>query len=327
MLYKTYTYYLEFKSPFSIAHGTRNGTDLVILEINQDGIVAHGEASLPPYLPETTETVQAFINSFFKIYNDEIFDLSESIHQLHNFDEDNFAAKACVDIALHNWFAKKNGVEVWQLLGLKNHPLPPCTFTIGMGDKNSLQQKVEEGKDFSILKVKLGGENDKLIISSIREVTNKPLCVDVNQGWKDKRFALDMIHWLKEQNIIFVEQPLPKNNFDDSLWLHQHSPLPLIADEAVQVPSDVVKIKDAFDGVNMKLMKCGGISEGIKLIAEARKYHLKVLIGSMSESGCAISAAAQLSSLADFTDLDGPLLTKNNPFDVVKYADGKVLVF
>ncbi len=213
---------------------------------------------------------------------------------------------------------------MWQLLRLKNNPLPPCTFTIGMGDKKSLHQKVEEAKDFSILKVKLGGENDKEIISSIREVTNKPLCVDVNQGWKDKQFALDMIHWLHEQNIIFVEQPLPKNNFDDSLWLHEKSPLPLIADEAVQVPEDVVKIKDAFDGVNMKLMKCGGISEGIKLIAEARKHNLKVLIGSMSESGCAIAAAASLSSLADYTDLDGPLLTKNNPFDIVRYVDGSV---
>ncbi|HMT28261.1 MAG TPA: dipeptide epimerase [Bacteroidia bacterium] len=326
MQYKLTTFFLEFKTPFKIAHGTRNGTDLVFLEIVQNGIVAHGEASLPPYLPETTETVQTFIGAFFKQHSLDLTNISNSLQQLHNFQPGNFAAKACVDIALHNWFAKKDGVEVWQLLGLKNGPLPPCTFTIGMGDKESLQQKVIDGNDFSILKVKLGGENDKQIISTIREVTNKPLCVDVNQGWKDKMFALDMIHWLHDQNIIFVEQPLPKNNFDDSLWLHELSPLPLIADEAVQIPSDVVKIKDSFDGVNMKLMKCGGISEGLKLIREARKYHLKVLIGSMSESGCAISAAAQLSSLADWTDLDGPLLTKNNPFDVINYKDGRVVV-
>ncbi|MBL0341454.1 MAG: dipeptide epimerase [Bacteroidetes bacterium] len=296
MLYTITPFFLEFKTPFSIAHGTRNGTDLVFLEIIQDGIVAHGEASLPPYLPETSETVQAFIDAFFMQHPDELANLSLSLQQLHSFQQGSFAAKACVDIAFHNWFAKKEGIGVWQLLGLKNHPLPPCTFTIGMGDKESLHQKVKDGNDFSILKVKLGGENDKQIISSIREVTQKPLCVDVNQGWKDKMFALDMIHWLKEQNIIFIEQPLPKNNYDDSLWLHEMSPLPLIADESIQQPTDVVKIKDAFDGVNMKLMKCGGISEGLKLITEARKYNLKVLIGSMSESGCAITAAAQLSS-------------------------------
>lgn len=319
-------FFLEFKTPFSIAHGTRSGTDLVFLKLEFENIVAFGEASLPPYLPETQESVHKFINSFFKVNSSLSQGLDSLLNELKNFADGNFAAKACVDIALHNWFAQKAGMPLWKMMGLKNAPLPLCTFTIGMDDVAGIRAKVEDATDFKLLKIKLGGNHDREIITAIREVTDKPLCVDVNQGWKDKNFALEMIHWLKEQNIIFVEQPLPKNNFDDSLWLHEKSPLPLIADESVQVPEDVVKIKDAFDGVNMKLMKCGGISEGIKLIAEAKKHNLKVLIGSMSESGCAISAAASLSSLADYTDLDGPLLTKNNPFDVVRYFDGRVVL-
>ncbi len=326
MNYRVSNYFLEFKTPFAIAHGTRDGTDLVFLQISENSILANGEASLPPYLSETSLSVTDFINSFFENNKDVFFNLQDAISRLHNFKTGNFSAKACIDIALHNWYAAHAGITVWQMLGLKNEPLPLCTFTIGMGSKELIIKKVAEAIDFKILKVKLGGENDKEIINSIREITEKPLCVDVNQGWKRKEDALEMIHWLTEKNVLFIEQPLPKNNLDDALWLHEKSPLPIYADEAVQVPSDVAKIKDAYDGVNMKLMKCGGISEGIKFIAEARKHQLGVLIGSMSESGCAINAASQLSSLADWTDLDGPLLTKNNPFDVVRYGDGRVLL-
>ncbi len=244
-----------------------------------------------------------------------------------NFNEGNYAAKACVDIALHNWFAQKAGLPVWKMLGLKNEPLPLCTLTIGMDDVAGIKRKVEEAVDFKLLKVKLGGDHDKAIIIAIREVTNKPLCVDVNQGWHhDKEAALEMIIWLKTQGVIFVEQPLDKKDFEGQQWLHERSPLPIIADEAAQVPADMEAIKDIYDGVNVKLMKCGGIGEGLKMIREARKYNLKLLVGSMSESGCAISAAANLSSLADWVDLDGPLLTKNNPFDVVRYVDGKIVL-
>ncbi|MDQ3051403.1 MAG: dipeptide epimerase [Bacteroidota bacterium] len=327
MKFSITNYHLEFKTPFAIAHGTRTGTDLIFLKIEDKGIIAFGEASLPPYLPDTQESVHRFINSFFHNHADLSKGLAFMLNELMNFDEGNFAAKACVDIALHNWFAQKAGVPVWEMLELENVSLPLCTFTIGMDTPAEIKRKVEEAGDFKLLKVKLGGENDRDIITAIREVTNKPLCVDVNQGWQNnKEMALEMIEWLKDRGVIFVEQPLDKNDVAGQTWLHERSPLPVIADEAVQVPADIRKIKDIYNGVNIKLMKCGGIGEGLKMIRLAREYGLKVLVGSMSESGCAITAAANLASLADWVDLDGPLLTKNNPFDIVKYKDGKVVI-
>lgn len=319
-------FFLEFKTPFSIAHGTRNGTDLVFLKIEDEGIIAYGESSLPPYLPETTQTVHSFINSFLDKNNDFSIGLSSVLDKLINFSPGNFSAKACIDIALHNYFAKKSGCTIQQLLGLKSEIMPLCTFTIGMDDAEGIKNKVAEASDFKLLKIKLGGKNDRQIISAIREVTNKPLCVDVNQGWgNDKEMALKMIEWLKEQDVIFVEQPLIKSDVEGQKWLHKRSPLPIIADEAAQVPEDIELIKEIYDGVNVKIMKCGGIGEGMKMIKAIRNNGMKVLIGSMTESGCAISAAASLASLADWVDLDGPLLTKNNPFDIVNYYDGKIV--
>lgn len=320
-------YFLEFKTPFAIAHGTRQGTDLVFLKLEHGGIMAHGEASLPPYLSETKESVHNFIDAFFRKGIDLSEGLSMLLNKLMSFEEGNFAAKACIDIALHNWFAQKEGVPVWLMLGLKNEPLPLCTLTIGMDDTSVIKRKVEEANEFKLLKLKLGGNHDREIITAVREVTDKPLCVDVNQGWhRDKEAALEMIVWLKSQGVIFVEQPLDKTDFEGQFWLHERSPLPLIADEAAQIPADLKRIANIYDGVNIKLMKCGGIGEGLKMIMEANKYGLKILLGSMSESGCAIAAAANLSSLADWTDLDGPLLTKNNPFDIVNYEYGKVKI-
>jgi len=325
MTYDLTTFILEFKTPFSIAHGTRTGTDIVILKIASDNIVAWGEASLPPYLTETPQSVNTFINSFLNSEKSLLSDLPSALHNLHKHDSGNYAAKACVDIALHNWYAQKEGLAVYKLLGLKNSPLPYCSFTIGMGDDEMLRKKVEEAEPFKIIKVKLGGDDDYKIIESIRKYSAKPLCVDVNQGWKSKEFALEMIEWLSDKNVLFVEQPLSKFNIHDQQWLYEKSPLPLYADESVQVPDDIVKVKDSFDGINIKLMKCGGLSEAMKMIELARSYNLKVMIGSMSETGCAINAAAQLSSMADYTDLDGPLLTLNNPFKIVNYVDGKII--
>jgi len=319
-------FFLEFKTPFSIAHGTREGTDIVLLELSSQDIRAWGEASLPPYLKEDKNSVRLFISAFFKSGINPEAGLQPLLKRLMNFKEENFAAKACVDIALHNWFAKHEGIPVWKLLGLKKDPLPLCTYTIGMDDKAVIENKVRGAKDFKILKVKLGGEKDQEIINNIREMTSKDICVDVNQGWKTKEHALEMINWLKEQRVLFVEQPLDKNNFHDMLWLFERSSLPLYADESVQIFSDISKVKNCFHGINIKLMKCGGIGEGLKMIHEAKKQDLKILIGSMSETSCGVMAAAQLSPLADYADLDGPLLTKNNPFDMPEYRDGKLRI-
>ncbi len=318
-------YFLEFKTPFSIAHGTRSGTDLVFLKLEEENRIAWGEASLPPYLPETKETVRKFITDFLSSTKD-FSNLEHLLNLLMHFAPGNFAAKACVDIAFHNLFATRLKTTIAGMLGIHGDYIPDCTFTIGMGTDEELEHKVMEAESFRLLKVKLGGDRDKQIITTIRKLTDKPICVDVNQGWKDKETALEMIGWLNERNVLFVEQPLDKNDYEGQRWLKLKSTLPIIADEAVQIYPDVERIAEIYDGINVKLMKCGGVGEGIKMIRKSRELKLKVLVGSMSESGCGIAAAAQLAPLADWVDLDGPLLTKNNPFDTVEYSNGKVYI-
>ncbi|MDO8260451.1 MAG: enolase C-terminal domain-like protein, partial [Candidatus Magasanikbacteria bacterium] len=155
-------------------------------------------------------------------------------------------------------------------------------------------------------------------------VTDKPITVDVNQGWKDKNFALEMAHWLKERNILFIEQPMPKENVDDNAWLTEHSPLPTIGDEAVQRLPDVIKAKGVYSGINIKLMKSTGMREAYKMLLLARSFGMKVMLGCMTETSCAISAASHLSPMVDWADLDGALLIGNDIFSGTKIIDGRV---
>jgi L-alanine-DL-glutamate epimerase-like enolase superfamily enzyme len=155
-------------------------------------------------------------------------------------------------------------------------------------------------------------------------VTDKPLCADVNQGWTDRVKALETIHWLKENGVVFVEQPMPKTAIDDMAWLTQNSPLPTIADEAFQRLSDVINVHGVYSGINIKLMKCTGMREAHQILTLARSLGMKVMIGCMTETSCAISAAAQLAPKADWADLDGNLLISNDPYTGMQIVDGKV---
>jgi L-alanine-DL-glutamate epimerase-like enolase superfamily enzyme len=187
-----------------------------------------------------------------------------------------------------------------------------------------IKQKVAEAEPYKVLKVKLGRDNDREMVEVIRSLTDKPLYVDVNQGWKDRSYALEMAEWLKEKGVIFLEQPMPKEMKDDIAWLTEKSPLPVVGDEAIQNISDLLNNKDVYSAINIKLMKCGGLNTAMKMINVARAFGMKVMIGCMTETSCAVSAAAQLSPLADWCDLDGNLLISNDPFDGIRIVDGKV---
>ena len=177
---------------------------------------------------------------------------------------------------------------------------------------------------FGLIKVKLGGDHDRQMIDLIRDYTDKPMSVDVNQGWMQKEKALEEIYWLKERGVVYVEQPMPKESIMDMEWLSQHSPLPTIADEAAQRLTDLFELKNCYHGVNIKLMKCSGIREGYLMAKLAKSLGLKVMIGCMTESSCGIAAAAQLASLADWVDLDGHFLLANDPFEGLSFNEGVV---
>lgn len=321
-----YPYELKFKFPFAIAAGKREHTSVVYVEIKFENLTGYGEAALPDYLPETQESVMDFLSRVYleQFSNPDATD--EILDYIFSLAPKNYPAIAALDMALHDLKGKILGQPCHKIFGLDKNNCPETSFTIGMDSREVVLKKLSDAKDFNFLKVKLGGSSDKMIIETIRSVTDKAICVDANQGWQEKEFALEMIHWLKEQGTVFVEQPLNKNKIEDAQWLKENSPLPVIADEAIQTFEDIDRIKDAYHGINIKLMKCGGMREAMKMIQRARQLNLKIMLGCMSESSCGVSAAAQLSPLADFADLDGPLLISNDPFHGITYRSGKIIL-
>jgi L-alanine-DL-glutamate epimerase-like enolase superfamily enzyme len=317
-------YELRLKHAFTLATSSRTTTPVMITRLEYDGYKGYGEASMPPYLGESHKTAGDFLSKIdLSVYSDP-FLIEDILEYVDSVAPGNYAAKASVDIALHDLIGNMLDIPLYKLWGLDPDKTPDTSFTIGMDTPEVVRQKVEEASGFKILKVKLGGDNDREMINAVRETTNVPLCVDVNQGWKDKKAALDMIYWLKEQGIVFVEQPFPKENLEDIAWLTENSPLPVIADEAVQRLADLTGLKGVYSGVNIKLMKCTGLREAWKMINYARASGMTVMLGCMVESSCGVSAASQLSPMVDFADLDGNLLISNDIFDGMKVVDGKI---
>lgn len=319
-------YTLELKHVFTIATSSRSTTPVVLTEIEYDGFVGYGEASMPPYLGESHQTVTEFLSKVDLSRFDNPFGLEKILSYVDSIAPGNPAAKASVDIALHDLVGKLMKQPWYNIWGLDKTKTPYTSFTIGIDTPEVVRQKTKEASGFKILKVKLGRETDKEMIEAIRSVSDTPLCVDVNQGWKDREFALDMIHYLKEKNTVFVEQPMPKTQIDDMAWLTEKSPLPTIGDEAVQRLPDVHKAYGVYSGINIKLMKSTGMREAYKMIVLARALGMKVMLGCMTETSCAISAAAQLSPMVDWADLDGALLISNDVYEGTKIVDGKVVL-
>ena len=317
-------YNLQLKHVFTLATSSRSTTPVMLVKIEFEGITGYGEASMPPYLGETQKSAAKFLSDLNLGQFTDPFRMDEILEYVDNSASKNSAAKASVDIALHDLVGKILKQPWHKIWGFSEENTPDTSFTIGIDTNEVVKQKVKEAAEFNILKVKLGRDNDKEMINTIRSVTDVPLCVDVNQGWKDKKQALDMVYWLQERNIDFVEQPMPKEKLDDIAWLTQNSPLPIIADEALQRLVDVKATVGIYSGINIKLMKCTGMREAHKMINLARANQMKVMIGCMTETSCAVSAAAQLSPKADWADLDGNLLITNDPYKGMEVINGKI---
>ncbi|MDI1319749.1 MAG: dipeptide epimerase [bacterium] len=324
MKLRFHPYTLELRHAFNIANHSRTTTPAMLVEVEHDGVIGYGEAAMPPYLGESQDTAAAFLRLVDLNRFADPFRLEEILPAIDALAPGNTAAKAAVDIALHDWIGKKLGAPWHRIWGLDPAKAPVTSFTIGLDTAEVVRAKTREAAPYKIIKVKLGRDTDHMMIESIRSVTNTPITVDANQGWTDRSEALKKIEWLATQGVVFIEQPMPKEQRDDTAWLRERSPLPLIADESVQRLADVRKAHGVFDGVNLKLMKCTGLREAHQMITLARALDLKVMLGCMTETSCAISAAAQLSPLVDWADLDGALLIKNDPFDGATLVDGKV---
>jgi len=318
---------LQLRHAFNIANYSRTTTPAVLTEVEYDGVIGYGEASMPPYLGETQASVIEFLKKVNLEQFSSPFELEDILYYVDKIAENNTAAKASVDIALHDLVGKLMGQPWHKIWGLDAAKAPSTTFTIGIDTPEVVREKTLEAAPlYNVLKIKLGREGDKEMIKAIRSVTDLPLAIDANQGWTEKNYALEMIHWLKERGAVMIEQPMPKLRIDDTAWVTERSPLPIFADESCQRLTDVMRLKGAFHGVNIKLMKCTGMREAWKILTTARAVNMQVMIGCMTETSCAVSAAAQLSPAVDWADLDGSLLISNDVFKGMTVVNGKIVL-
>ena len=289
---------LNLRHPFTIAKFSRTSTPIMLMEISYEGFTGFGEASMVPYMGESIETANAFMAKV---------DLSW----------------LKPPFALHDLQGKIEQRACYKYFGTDPSKMPPTSYTLGIDTPEVLIRKIKEGENCHIIKVKLGRDNDKELINTIRSVSDKPLYVDANQGWTDRQQGLDMVLWLHEQGVVLIEQPMAKDDPDSNAWITERSPVAIVGDESVQRFADVEKAKGVYHGINMKLMKSAGMHEGYRIIMKAKELGLKTMIGCMSETSCGTLAAAALAPLCDWADLDGPFLTSNNPYKDPEFKDGK----
>jgi L-alanine-DL-glutamate epimerase-like enolase superfamily enzyme len=314
---------LLLKHTFTIAKFSRTSTPIMLIQIEHEGQTGYGEASMVPYMGESFQSATDFLSKVEAKQFKYPFDFEAIIAYLDSIAPGNPAIKAGIDIALHDLDGKLQQQPCWKLLGSDLSKMPVTSFTIGIDTPEMIIQKVKEAPDCKIIKVKLGRDSDKDLIKTIRSVTDRPLFVDANQGWTDLQQSLDLTHWLHEQGVLLIEQPMLKTDIDSNAWLTERSPIPIIGDEAVQRLPDVEKAKGVYHGINIKLMKSAGMYEAHQMILKARELGLKLMIGCMSETSCATLAGIALSPQCDWADLDGPFLTSNNPFKMPEFRDGK----
>jgi L-alanine-DL-glutamate epimerase-like enolase superfamily enzyme len=320
----TYTpFELRLKHRFTIAKFSRTATPLMLVQLEHEGYTGYGEASMVPYMGESVETATAFLSKIDVNKLKYPFNYAEIMAYLDSLTSGNPAIKAAIDIALHDLEGKLLNKPCWQLLDSNPELMPVTSYTIGIDTPEIFAQKVHEAAGYKAIKIKLGSEDDKKLIETVRSITDVSLYVDANQGWTNREQSLDLIHWLHEQGVQLIEQPMVKTDPDSNAWLTERSPIPILGDEAAQRLADVERASGIYHGINIKLMKSAGMYEAGLMISKARELGLKILMGCMSETSCATLAAAALAPQCDWADLDGPLLISNNPFIMPDMDEGK----
>ena len=314
---------LLLKHTFTIAKFSRTSTPVMLIQIEHESQTGYGEASMVPYMGESFQSANNFLKKVDAGQFRYPFNFEEIIAYLDSIAPGNPAIKAGIDIALHDLDGKLQNKPCWKLLGSDPEKMPLTSFTIGIDTPEVIVQKVKENPGCKIIKVKLGRDDDKELIKTIRSVTDLPLFVDANQGWTDMERSLELTYWLHEQGVLLIEQPMLKTDIDSNAWITERSPVPIIGDEAVQRLPDVAKAEGVYHGINIKLMKSAGMYEAQLMINKARELGLKLMIGCMSETSCATLAGIALAPQCDWADLDGPFLISNNPYQMPTFKDGR----
>jgi len=308
---------VHLKQTFRISHGATDEKEIVIANI-EGGL---GEASPVNYYGESVATISEFIDKAAAIIGDDPFRLEQICDRLEHLAAYNFSAKTAVDVALHDLIGKRLGIPVYKLLGITPRDNIATSYTISINNPDSVKKQVQANPGYKVYKVKVGVPNDIEMVAAVRDSTDAAIRVDANGGWSLKE-ATQKINLLQKYDVEFVEQPLHWKDFNGFKILRRKSQLPIFADEGVMRAEDIAQYYGLVDGINIKLMKSGGIREAFKMISVARALQMKIMIGCMVETSIGISAAAQLAPLVDYVDLDGNLLIADDPYDGIKAIDG-----
>jgi L-alanine-DL-glutamate epimerase-like enolase superfamily enzyme len=291
------------------------------------GITGHGEgAPIVRYHEDAVGAQKAVESVRDLLLSSDPMQFSKLMAEVFKRIPGEWAGKAAIDIALMDWVGQKLGIPLYTYFGLDPKDTPLTTFSIGIDTPEITKQKTLEAADYPVLKVKVGLATDEPTIEAVRSVTKKPIRVDANEGWKDKEEAVRKINWLEKMGVEFIEQPMPAEMFEENKYVRSKVHIPVIADEACQRASDIPKLKEAYDGVNVKLDKSGGMLEAYRMLMIAKSLGMKTMLGCMISSSVSVTAAAHLSPLVDFSDLDGNLLISNDPFHGVRVEKGKLIL-
>ncbi len=314
------------KFEFKIARSAESYYDVVILELSDGEYTGFGEAAPSTRYEKGPEAILETLKAR-KIEILELpVDAAESRQdQLEQLIPESYSLQAALDTAFWDLFGQRQGKPLWKIFGA-TQDLVTSSYTIGISDLSIIPDKIKEASDYPILKIKLGADYDRDIMRAIRSQTEKVIRVDVNEGWKTLDEAKRGAEWLAEENVEFLEQPMPSNQLDDIAKLREFSPLPLVADENSVRPQDIPGLVGAYDGINIKLMKCGGLTNGMKMVNLAQKYKFDIMLGCMVETSVGISAMSQLGSFARWLDLDGNVLLADDPYSGVGNQAGEILL-
>lgn len=318
-------YGLKLTHKFRIARETQTVCYNLFLKININGLTGYGESAPTAYYNEDIDIISEAINLIYDINEPDLEKPGIFIEKLEKLYPNYPSLRAGIEMAVYDIIGKSKNKSVCELFCLDASKTPLTSFTIGIDEPELLKMKFEEAEKYPVLKIKLGSEFDYEIINFLRNLKNKKIRIDANEGWKREE-AVKKIELLKEIGVEFIEQPLKKQDIEGIIWLKDRVDMKIFTDENVKISKDIENIKDIYDGINIKLMKCGGLTEAKKMIDIAHSFNIEVMLGCMIESSVAITAAAQISPSVDYADLDGNLLVSNDPFKGVSVIDGKLVI-
>ena len=318
---------LELRHTWTTTMASSAYRETLHAEYHRDGITGYGEgAGIVRYQQSALGNQKALAALTSLITAADPWHFEKLLQELDRRLPGQRAALAAVDLALLDWLGKKQGLPLYRHFGLDPADAAVTSMSIGIDTPEATRQKVREAEAFPFLKIKVGLASDEATIDAVRSVTKKPLRVDANEGWTDKVEAARKINWLESQGVQFIEQPLPAHMIEETRWIRSRVHIPIFADEACHSPEDLPKLREAFDGVVVKLDKSGGLLGAHRMITVAKALGMKTMIGCMVSSSCTITAAAHLSPLVDYADLDGHLLIANDPYVGVGVEQGKLIL-